>query len=563
MKFILQEDKFILNESSRFLLNECQVLAENIVLIEAHATAAQLVTDTNKIKTLLPELLRYLPTGIDKALSPDPALLDTIETSNTSCTEVLKLITTNPTLEKTIQEISERASSDPVAYSEEEIRTLQPLCYNIASNSNSIKDRLKGIKSRRGNFVEHLTILQERLSKLKQDIENLYSVAAKTYKYTLNKTSLELPVEKTFKLEATVEPKKSVSITFKAIGDAISVAKDGLIKALKVGKAKVIAVVDGEERRDINCLVTVKAGDISTTDGEDWKTKFASAVDKETVIEEFIYTTWPFGAAEEVLKIKAAVLQECAAYGFSATGTRVNPFINFISKVYLKKAYNVTPTAYNIIHNSVAAKKLTGKDLLGQGEMGQGNLVFCKAFYSLDSGAMKLYITKQYNLLKAAQKPDKFASTAEMAFNALYNLSNSVTGEAAKNSREMQLRPMVGIEQLEDKWTGTISDTDEKESKNKVANNAALIQQINTTDNAIKVLVVLAIKFSPKDEITAVVQSCKEAKELMTKTATPEEIRQLVASVERLYKIETITAAQALSLAKSILESDQFTLTRE
>ena len=122
---------------------------------------------------------------------------------------------------------------------------------------------------------------------------------------------------------------------------------------------------------------------------------------------------------------------------------------------------------------------------------------------------------------------------------------------------------MVEIEQLEDKWTGAISDTDDKESRNKVANNATLIQQINTTDNAVKVLVTLAIKFSPNDEITAVVQSCKEAKELMTKTATPEEIRQLVASVERLYKIETITAAQALSLAKSILESDQFTLTRE
>lgn len=563
MKFILQEDKFVLNETGRFLLNERFVLAENILLTEAHATAAQLVTDTNKIKTLLPELLRYLPTGIDYTRSSDPALLDTIESINTNCTEVLKLITTNPTLEKTIQEISDRASSDPVEYSEEEIRSLQPLCYGIASDSNSIKDRLKDIKGKKGNFVEQLTTLQERLPKLKQDLENLYVTAAKTYKYTLNKTSLELPVEKTFKLEVTVEPKKPVSITFKAVGDAISVAKDGLIKALKVGKAKVIAMIDGKERKDINCVVTVKAGDITTTAGEDWKTKFASAVDKETVIEEFIYTTWPLEAAEEVLKIKDAVLQECAVYGFLATGTRVNPFINFISKVYLKKAYNVTPAAYNIIHNLVANKKLTGKDLLGQGDMGQGNLVFCKAFYSLDPGAMKLYITKQYNLLKAAQKPEKFASNAEMAFNILYNLSNSVVGAEARNSSEMKLRPMVEIEQLEDKWTGAISDTDDKESRNKVANNATLIQQINTTDNAVKVLVTLAIKFSPNDEITAVVQSCKEAKELMTKTATPEEIRQLVASVERLYKIETITAAQALSLAKSILESDQFTLTRE
>jgi hypothetical protein len=263
------------------------------------------------------------------------------------------------------------------------------------------------------------------------------------------------------------------------------------------------------------------------------------------------------------LKIKPALLQECSAYGFLTTGNKINPFISFISKVYLKKAYGVTPEAYNVIHNLVVSNKLTGKDLLGQGAMSQGNLVFCKAFYSLDSGAMKLYVKKQYNLLQAAQKPDKFASNAEMAFNALYNLSNSVTGEAAKNSAEMQLRPMAEIEQLEDKWTGTVSDTADEEPKKKAVNNAALIQQINSTDNAVKVLAALAIKFSTKDDITAVVRSCKEARELMARTTTLEEIRKLVASVERLYKIETISATQALSLAKSIIESDQFNLTLE
>jgi hypothetical protein len=175
---------------------------------------------------------------------------------------------------------------------------------------------------------------------------------------------------------------------------------------------------------------------------------------------------------------------------------------------------------------------------------------------------MKLYITKQYNLLKAAKKPDNFASNAEMTFNALYNLSNSVTGEAARNSSEMKLRPMVEVEQLEDKWTGVISDTDNKE-KNKIATNAELIHQINTTKNAIKVLVALALKFSSNDKLLALVQSCKESRELMSTTTTLKDIRELISSVERLYKIEAITATQALSLAKSILESDQFTLTLE
>ena len=49
----------------------------------------------------------------------------------------------------------------------------------------------------------------------------------------------------------------------------------------------------------------------------------------------------------------------------------------------------------------------------------------------------------------------------------------------------------------------------------------------------------------------------------MSKTTTLEDIQKLVASVERLYKIESINATQALSLIKSILESDQFTLTME
>lgn len=268
MKFTLREDKFISNENGRFLLDERFILNET-VLLEAQATAKQLVIDLTKLTTLLPELLRYLPMGIDKAFSSDPAISDAIEAVNTECKEVLRVINAGPTLEKTLQKISARASSNPVAYSEEEIQSLQPLCYSIASEGNSIKDRLKAIKGKKGNLAEQLPVLQERLPKLKQEIKNLYELEAKTYKYTLNNTAIDLPVGKTFKLEATVEPKKPVSITFRAVGDAVSVAKDGLITALKVGKAKIIASVDGEERKDLSCLVTVKAGDITTTAGID------------------------------------------------------------------------------------------------------------------------------------------------------------------------------------------------------------------------------------------------------------------------------------------------------
>jgi hypothetical protein len=294
---------------------------------------------------------------------------------------------------------------------------------------------------------------------------------------------------------------------------------------------------------------------------QDWKTKYANAQNKETVIEEFIYTTWP-EHAQEVIKIKAALLQECEHYGFLTTGERLNPFITFISTVYLKNEYKVKPESYNVIHNLVASGSLTGKDLASKGEMGHGNLVFCKALYSLELGAMKLYIKKQHSLLKAAKKPDTFESNAEMAFNILYKVPTVAQGKDTRNSTEMQLRSIAEIEQLEEKWIGEVSSTAE-EPKNKVAINAELIKQIDTTEEAINVLVAMAIKFSTSDEITKAVNSCTESKQRMSKASTIAETQALVAKVERLYKLTAINASQALKLVKSILESDKFNLTKE
>jgi hypothetical protein len=122
---------------------------------------------------------------------------------------------------------------------------------------------------------------------------------------------------------------------------------------------------------------------------------------------------------------------------------------------------------------------------------------------------------------------------------------------------------MAEIEQLEEKWTGEVSDTAVEAPKNKVVINADLLNQIDTSENAVKVLVAMGIKFSANDEITKAVESCTEAKRLMTGSTTVAEIQKLVASVERLYKLTNINATQALNLIKSILESDKFTLTKE
>ena len=294
---------------------------------------------------------------------------------------------------------------------------------------------------------------------------------------------------------------------------------------------------------------------------QDWKTKYANAQNKEAVIEEFIYTTWK-NDYEAVLKIKKTLLQECDAYGFTDS-EKGNPFISYISNIYLK--YKIEPELYNIVHNMVANQRLTGADLLGKGSMGQGNLVFCKALYTAGSGAAKLYLKKQYNLLHATKLPEEFETAAEMAFNALYKLSTVVKGEQTKNSINLELRPMTEVEQLETQWVGQVSDTaaDDEKPKKTTATNAELLNQMADTNAAVKVLAALAIKFSSNDQIVAAVQSCKEAKELMNGATTWEKVQKLVAQEERLYKIANITATQALNLIKSILDSDKFSLTKE
>jgi hypothetical protein len=219
------------------------------------------------------------------------------------------------------------------------------------------------------------------------------------------------------------------------------------------------------------------------------------------------------------------------------------------------------PQTYNVIHNLVADNVLSGKDITGTGVMTKGNLVFCKALYRLEPGAIKMYVKKQHNILQAATKPDMFASNAELAFNILYAVSQVQSGRATKFSTEMQLRSIAQIEQLEKKWTGTVSNTaEDSTTKTKTAE---LLKQIKDTTAATKLLVALAIKFSSNTKLTALVQAYTETRQLMKQSTTPIELQKLVASVENLYKITNITAAQALSLSKSVVESDQFEFTKE
>lgn len=290
MKFILCEDKFLLNENPSFILEERFILNEAI-LLEAQATLKQLVIDLNKIDTLLPELLNYLPLGKDLTILSDTVLdglkdLDITETIKTGCDAILTLLTKTKEFKAVIQAIRKKAEEKLPEnnFSEEAIKILQPLCYNIASDGNSVKDRLKSLKNKKGDFGEQLVTLQERLPKLKAGIEELYKFFEKgvprdpedpseptdpdPIKYFLDPNKLELAIGETSKIKLMSTPKQTepIKATFSSNNEKIiKVNETGEVTAIAAGEAQIQVVVAGQT---LMCNAIVKAAEDSPKEPE-------------------------------------------------------------------------------------------------------------------------------------------------------------------------------------------------------------------------------------------------------------------------------------------------------
>ena len=281
MKFILREDKFLLNENQGFILEERFILDEE-VLLEAQATLKQLVIDLNKLDTMLPSLLDVLPVGIglkilDGTIIEDEKL-DIEEKIKTDCAEIQALLSGKKNFKKLIDKIRAKASQpEGETFSEEEVKVLQPLCYNIASDGISVKDRLKGIKSHKGELAEQVATLQERAPRLKTNIEELYKLfGAETdtpedeepeepeepkepIKYSLDPEKLELKVGETskVKLMAAPKPESPVKATFVSTDDKVLTVTDtGDVTAVAAGEAQIkVTVAD----QTLECAVVVTA----------------------------------------------------------------------------------------------------------------------------------------------------------------------------------------------------------------------------------------------------------------------------------------------------------------
>lgn len=582
MRFILTENKFILPENNqtsptkRFILTEATEveLAQNWTtqfLKTFNNTEAALHkylqwTTTLKLSTPAIQKFKTLSTQISKALTQLEAACSQPEAKIRNSPRKVKkaLSATIVAFNKGISAVDETPDNKKALIELNKIvKKLNSYYTKPTWNAFEIK-KLKELIARL-NYLQWPLFNPSALEEVAREVEDFKKDCNKCLEL-LTALKRKLPTDFT---KFSPQDLSTYQQTVKLVIDSAKVRDiEALSKELTLAKFKVYRnqIKDLKTRylkitqlASLNIRVEVRPMDAA----KDWKAKLASALDKNTVIQEFIYTTWP-SDADLVLQIKEALLAECEAYGFNSTGVQVNPFILFISKAYLSRHRGkLTATKYNIIHNLASNHYLTGEDIAGKGAMGHGNLIFCDALYALDPAVIKLYIKKQYGLLRAANRPPEYASNAEMAFNILYKVSEPVTGGATKEALSMTLRPIKEIEQLEAAWIGRVSDEVGLGTAKKVASNAVLLNQINTTENAVKILVALATKFSSNDKISAMVRSCTEAKKLLTKTTTPEEIQKLVASVERLYKLESITASQALSLVKSILESDRFSLSRE
>ena len=593
MKFILNENKkFLLEE--RFILQEAKTLEEASIAEVAQKWTAQLSDTFTNTKEVLKKYYEFagnpassskiykLKAELDKAAEEVTASLELPATEisaehvkvKAELSEYIKAVkkvteiikdSTDDNNEATLAVLPKRiakleAIHGKTSWKATDLDQLANLIAWIAERLAPVFEEAVGIPDSKiekfkANCKECLELINTVQGNLPTDFSKLTAEDLRAYKELIQKV-----LEASKLQNAEKVTRIAVIRSFTTIEPQVQALKDAYTQ---LSKSSIIASQVTARNKTAASLERTVAG----MNEEDWQVKYANAVNKETVIEEFIYTTWDNTAdASRVLQIKKAVTQECESFGFKPSdvdGKHGNPFIQFISNVYLK--YNVRPEAYNAIHNLVANGTLKGQDLISKGSLGKGNLVFCKDLYKLEAPVIKLYLRKQASLLKAANKPDIFTSIPEMVFNILYQLPE-ITSEPLGWPTNLKLNTLAAIEELEAKWIGAVSEVpldpnDKPETRS--TTDTEILKQIADTKAASKLLVTFAIKFSSNDEIVNLVKSCTEAKQLMDQTTTLAEIQKLVASVEKFYKIKDISAAKALSLTKSILESDRFNLTTE
>lgn len=446
MKFILCEDKFLLNENSGFILEERFILNEDI-LLEAQATLKQLVIDLNKLDTMLPSLLEVLPVGkelkiLDGTIIEDEKLAIE-EKIKTACIDLQDLLDGKKNFKELIDKIRAKAGQpEGETFSEDEVKVLQPLCYSIASDGISVKDRLKGIKSHKGELAEQVATLQERTPRLKTNIEELYKLfetdtseeppkeepEEPAIKFSLKKSRVKLQQGKSFELKilATPKPTEAISATFTSEKPKIAtVSSTGVVTAVASGATKIVVTVADQT---LTCDVIVT--DDRNADWEELYKKCADCVNRQEAFQAFwngglpkkddenpkelpVVATDKLAAgyfqgewgknADRIRKLGTAFTDTLREFGWSYV---LNPFIELL-KHLCKYEYVVFDDASFSQLRAMYGSKISEADLRGKGKLGELNLVRNPLFYKKSGAEIADYLTWQYALLTSGKIPNE------------------------------------------------------------------------------------------------------------------------------------------------------------
>lgn len=555
MKFILAEDKFILDESFGFVLEERFNLDEDI-LLEAQATLKQLVIDLNKLDTLLPDLLTALPTGLSlKILDGTPLEGETVDVEKeiqANCTEVQNLLKDKKNFKALIDKIRAKAMLAENSFTEDEVKILQPLCYSIASNGNSVKDRLKGIKSHKGELAEQVATLQARLPQLKTDIEKLYQFfEEKTpddttedpepeepkIKYSLKESELELKVGETttLKILAAPKPEGPVKATFESASkETATVSNTGEIKAIAKGVTEIkVTVAD----QTLTCKVTVTEAASEeppvTTEELDWYELYKKCSECENV-KEANKAFWRGGLpkrgepnpnklpeaptdvaalgyykgewgdkSEIVASLGTPFMNTLKKIGWTET---LNPFVGLLKHLFKFTDLKFTDASFTAILTAYDNGLINEADLRGgeKGKLGELNLVRNPQFYSKSVAEITDYLTWQKEV-KTAETKIPASSNIKVVYANIVDANGKVedvTGDAedlvdetayntiSTKSFRYDIRPLVKYKEIIKTKLGVDGDKP-KAAKATDSDVTNIIAQIKDADTAKKFLAYL------------------------------------------------------------------------
>jgi hypothetical protein len=566
-------------ESPVFQLSSGDTPAQKTELVEVYTALTAYIESLknaidlsdNDYKKQLQKAINTLE-DLKKQLPENSAAVNSKKFSDKALPKLIKQLQQLPTLLKQVTTLINTATKN----TEPEIQ---------AATQNKLKEFCTFCQEK-ANFFANIPQFKE--FKIKTDTGRLFS-ARNSAK---NKNEFTTEEKDAIATKLKKFPESALKNCQSKISEALKSAQE-LEEFNPVNKDKIIANID-TYRQKIELVVNNfkqvlesavyadleginKAENNKKVENIDWKSKLAATQNKIAVVEEFIYAKWPTSAgsnkAAAVVKIKETFLIECETYGFDEAS---NPFINFINKVYLP--YQLKPELYNVIHNMVATHILTGADLQEKGLMKALNIIFCADLYTKSAGEIKLYLRKQAKLLQVtwtavAEGRKRFKTTEAMAYYALYThttIPKIREDDDAENRADipegelpaiLKLRPMNEVEDYENQWVGTVSDTS-GDSKPKAASNDVILNQIKDTNEAVKVITTLVLKFSSDKKIAAKANTCVEVRTLLASSTTPTALAKLVASVESKFNIIEITASNALKLIESILASDKFNLTK-